>query len=427
MSSEDAFQYDKLSLNTFVTIIIIFAIIFALPFVALFSYMGLYDRNTWTDDANTLIDNFNNKDIDRYNEISDIFLFCSYTPIQKLFLCRNETKGKEEKEEKEEHYRQIDRILDILQGKKLRIEADYTRIKTLSDGFINDNKVSRIKREFEEEQRLKKEAGENGRFYSNQFLRWINSIGSGLYNFLSLCLKLALGFSGFVVSISAALAKNKVVTGFLIIVLIIIIALSLSKGSSKSSSKSKDGKDNNGASSSNIGLSPTAIYNDLLDTYKYYSTMVKDFKVDFISTPSETEVNVDDEDYDETLYRKIRGGKRYDNLSYIQLSSLDEAIKTEIKKIYRIEIDTDKYYNIYLPSEKFNIDQSLVKWKTSNNANNEKIWDIDCEAIGTQGSTINAFISNEGKCIINEAELKNADKPSDVPEVPTIYKTEYIK
>ena len=425
MSSEDAFKYDKLSLNTFVTIIIIFAIIFALPFVALFSYMGLYDRNTWTAKADTLIDNFNNKDIDRYNEISDIFLFCNYTPIQKLFPCNGDKK--KGKEEKEEHYRQIDRILEILKGKKSRIDADYTRIKTLSDGFINDNKVSRIKREFEEEQRLKKEAGENGRFYSNQFLRWINSIGSGLYNFLSLFIKIALGLGGFVVSISAALAKNKVVTGFLIIVLIIIIALSLSKGSSKSSSKSKDGKDNNGASSSNIGLSPTAIYNDLLDTYKYYSTMVKDFKVDFISTPSETEVNVDDEDYDETLYRKIRGGKRYDNLSYIQLSSLDQKIQTEIKKIYNIDIDTDKYYNIYLPSEKFNIDQSLVKWKTSNNANNEKIWDIDCEAIGTQGSTINAFISNEGKCIINEAELKNADKPLDAPEVPTIYKTEYIK
>ena len=422
MSSEDAFKYDKLSLNTFVTIIIIFAIIFALPLIlyiiSRIYYIGKKDNTT-------LIDDLQNKDIDRYNELSDIYLFCSYTPIQKLFLCKKDkTKGKEEDEK---HYEEIGRILDILQGKKSRIVADYTRIKTLSDGFINDNKVSRIKREFEEEQRLKKEAGENGRFYSNQFLRWIISIGSGLYNFLSLFIKIALGLGGFVVSISAALAKNRVVTGFLIIVLIIVIALSVSKGSSKSSSKSKDDKDNNGASSSNIGLSPTAIYNDLLDTYKYYSTMVKDFKVDFISTPSETEVNVDDEDYDETLYRKIRGGKRYDNLSYIQLSSLDEAIKTEIKKIYRIEIDTDKYYNIYLPSEKFNIDQNLVKWKTSNNANNEKIWDIDCEAIGKQGSTINAFISNEGKCIINEAELKKADKPLNAPEVPTIYKTEYIK
>jgi hypothetical protein len=155
--------------------------------------------------------------------------------------------------------------------------------------------------------------------------------------------------------------------------------------------------------------------------------MVKNVNVDFLGTTTETEVNVDDEDYDETLYRKIRGGKRYDNLSYIQLSSLDEAIKTEIKKIYNIEIDTDKYYNIYLPSEKFNIDQTLVKWKTSNNANNEKIWDIDCEAIGKQGSTIDAFISNEGKCIINEAELKKADRLKDEDPLPTIYKTEYIK
>ena len=422
MSSEDAFQYDKLSLNTFVTIIIIFAIIFALPLILYIISRIYYIGNK---DTNALIYDLQNKDIDRYNELSDIYLFCSYTPIQKLFLCKDVTKGKEEKEE---HYRQIGRILDILQGKKSRIVADYTRIKTLSDGFINDNKVSRIKREFEEEQRLKKEAGENGRFYSNQFLRWINSIGSGLYNFLSLFIKIALGLGGFVVSICAALAKNKVVTGFLIIVLIIVIALSVSKGSSKSSSNSKDGKDNNGASSSNIGLSPTAIYNDLLDTYKYYSTMVKNVNVDFLGTSTETEVNVDDEDYDETLYRKIRGGKRYDNLSYIQLSSLDEPIQTEIKKIYKIEIDTDKYYNIYLPSEKFNIDQSLVKWKTSNNANNEKIWDIDCEAIGNQGSkNINAFISNEGKCIINEAELKKADKLPDVPEAPTIYKTEYIK
>lgn len=421
MSAEDAFQYDKLSLNTFVTIIITFAIIFALPLI-----LYIYERFLGKKNNDTLINYLQNKDIDRYNELSDIYLFCSYTPIQKLFLCKGETTGGEKQRN---HYEEIDRILEILQGKKLRIDADYTRIKTLSDGFINDNKVSRIKREFEEEQRLKKEAGENGRFYSNQFLRWIISIGSGLYNFLSLFIKIALGLGGFVVSISAALAKNKVVTGFLIIVLIIIIALSLSKGSSKSSSNSKDGKDNNGASSSNIGLSPTAIYNDLLDTYKYYSTMVKNVNVDFLGTSTETEVNVDDEDYDETLYRKIRGGKRYDNLSYIQLSSLDQDIQTEIKKIYKIEIDTDKYYNIYLPSEKFNILQSDIEWKTSNNANNEKIWDIDCEAIGTQGSKeIDAFISNEGKCIINEAELKKADKPPlDAPKVPTIYKTEYIK
>jgi hypothetical protein len=396
-------------------IAIIFVIIFALPFIALWIYKGFNTKLN--------IETFRGKEVDRYNEISDIFLFCDYMPIKKLFICGDGNSA--EKIEFQVHNTKIGQILEILKEKQSKIDADYTRIKTLSDTFINDNKVSRIKREFEEEQRLKKEAGEDGRFYNNQRFLWITSIMSGLNNIVRLTKDIVLGFGGFILTFSSALAKNKVVTGFLIIVLVIIIALSLAK---PAPSKSKDGKDNKGAISSNLGLSPTAIYNDILDTYKHYSEMVKNVNVDFLGTTTETEVNVDDEDYDETLYRKIRGGKRYDNLSYIQLSSLDQTIQTQIKTIYNIEIDADKYYNIYLPSEKFGILQADIKWKTSNNANNEKIWDIDCESIGNQGSTsIPAFISNEGKCIINEAELKKADRlPSD-PEPPTIYKTEYIK
>jgi len=397
--------------NSIAIIAIIFVIIFALPFIALWIYKGFNTKLN--------IETFRGKEVDRYNEISDIFLFCDYMPIKKLFIC-NDTTNATEQADISVHKNKISRILEILKEKKSKIDADYTRIKTLSDTFINDNKVSRIKREFEEEQRLKKEAGEDGRHNSSQLLKWINSAGSAIHNFLKLLFMLF----GFIVSFGSALAKNKVVTGFLIIVLVIIIALSLTKPASKS----KDGKDNKGAISSNLGLSPTAIYNDILDTYKHYSEMVKNVNVDFLGTTTETEVNVDDEDYDETLYRKIRGGKRYDNLSYINLSSLDPTIQTEIKKIYKIEIDADKYYNIYLPSEKFGILQADIKWKTSNNANNEKIWDIDCEAIGNQGSTsIPAFISNEGKCIINEAELKKADRPKDEDPLPTIYKTEYIK
>jgi hypothetical protein len=409
MSAEDD-DMNVFAGKSIAIIAIIFVIIFALPFIALWIYKVF---NTRLD-----IDTFRGKEVDRYNEISDIFLFCDYMPIKKLFICGEGNNAETTKIK--DHNDRIDEILEILKEKQSKIDTDYTRIKTLSDTFINDNKVSRIKREFEEEQRLKKEAGEDGRHNSSQLLKWINSAGSAIHNFLKLLFMLF----GFIVSFGSALAKNKVVTGFLIIVLVIIIALSLTK---PAPSKSKDGK-NNGATSSNVGLSPTAIYNDILDTYKHYSEMVKNVNVDFLGTTTETEVNEDDEDYDETLYRKIRGGKRYDNLSYIQLSSLDPSIQTEIKTIYKIEIDADKYYNIYLPSEKFSILQDDIKWKTSNNANNEKIWDIDCEAIGNQGSTpIPAFISNEGKCIINEAELKKADRPQGAPKPPTIYKTEYIK
>jgi len=415
MSASEDDDMGKFFVNTLIIFIIIFLMIFGLP-LGLYAYKALDSRSK---DNKALINDLQNKEIDKYNELSDIFLFCAYMPIKKLFFCGGE--NDDETANKQFHNDNIGQILEILKEKQSKIDTDYTRIKTLSDTFINDNKVSRIKREFEEEQRLKKEAGEDGRHNSSQLLKWINSAGSAIHNFLKLLFMLF----GFIVSIISALAKNKVVTGFLIIVLVIIIALSLTK---PAPGKSKDGKNNNGATSSNVGLSPTAIYNDILDTYKHYSEMVKNVNVDFLGTTTETEVNVDDEDYDETLYRKIRGGKRYDNLSYINLSSLDATIQTQIKNIYKIEIDADKYYNIYLPSEKFSILQTDIEWKTSNNANNEKIWDINCEAIGVQGSTsIPAFISNEGKCIINEAELKKADKPSSDPEPPTIYKTEYIK
>ena len=421
MSAPEDDDMGKFFVNTLIIFIIIFLMIFGLP-LGLYAYKLISDRS----DNEALIENLKNKEIDKYNELSDIFLFCNYMPIKKLFICGGGNNDENEKNLR--HNKEITSILEILQGKKGKIENEYTKIKELSDTLINDNRVSRIKREFEEEQRLKKEAGEDGRFYNNQRFLWITSIMSGLNNIVRLTKDLVLGFGGFALTFISALAKNKVVMGFLIIVFVIIIALSLTKPASKS----KDGK-NNGATSSNVGLSPTAIYNDILDTYKYYTEMVKNVNVDFLGTSTATEVNEDDEDYDETLYRKIRGGKRYDNLSYINLSSLSDDIIKEINLIDGIKIDktgdADKYYNIYLPSEKFDISKDDIKWKTSNNANNEKIWDIDCEKIGNQGSTIPAFISNEGKCIINEAELKKADRPKDEDTLPlpTIYKTEYIK
>jgi hypothetical protein len=419
MSAPEDDDMGKFFVNTLIIFIIIFLMIFGLP-LGLYAYKLISDRS----DNEALIENLKNKEIDKYNELSDIFLFCNYMPIKKLFICGGGNNDENEKNLR--HNKEITSILEILQGKKGKIENEYTKIKELSDTLINDNRVSRIKREFEEEQRLKKEAGEDGRFYNNQRFLWITSIMSGLNNIVRLTKDLVLGFGGFALTFISALAKNKVVMGFLIIVFVIIIALSLTKPASKS----KDGK-NNGATSSNVGLSPTAIYNDILDTYKYYTEMVKNVNVDFLGTSTATEVNEDDEDYDETLYRKIRGGKRYDNLSYINLSSLSDDIIKEINLIDGIKIDktgdADKYYNIYLPSEKFDISKDDIKWKTSNNANNEKIWDIDCEKIGNQGSTIPAFISNEGKCIINEAELKKEDRLKDEDSLPTIYKTEYIK
>ena len=413
--------------KTTITIIIIFAIIFVLQLLLYISTRFLFIG----DKSNaTLITNLNNKDNDKYNELSEIYLFCSYMPFKKIF-CGIDDAGMAEKEE---HATEITRILDILEKKKNFIVEHYEGIKANSDNLINKNKEEREKREFEEEQRLKTEAGKDGRYNANSRFLWITSFFKAVYLFMTFCKDIVFGLGGFIMTIFSALLKNKVVMGFLIIVIIIIILLSMFKP--KSSKKEEAA--NTTAGISNVGLSPTALYNELLDTYKYYNTMVKDLNtnMDILGTSTADELNENDEEYDETTTRKILAGKRYDNLSYINLSSLETAIQTQIKKIYNIDnidIEADKYYNIYLPSEKFNIKQDDISWKISNKDNNEKKWGIDCKMIGAtgkQGSSaidIDAFISNEGKCIINEAELKKADRPADEPPVPSIYKTEYIK
>jgi hypothetical protein len=110
---------------------------------------------------------------------------------------------------------------------------------------------------------------------------------------------------------------------------------------------------------------------------------------------------------------------------------------------FKTNVETGKYYNIYLPEEKFVNNnepetETVIKWKVSaanNKNNNEKKWNIDCEAIdsvtvknGDVYTDIPVFISNADKCIINETELNNnlfTSKNTDIKD--TIYKTEYIK
>lgn len=407
--------------KTTITIIIIFAIIFVLQLLLYISTRFLFigDKNNAT-----LITNLKDKGIDKYNELSEIYLFCSYMPFKKIF-CIDDDDGKEE------HAAEITSILRILYDRKKKIDEKYEKIKANSEILINKKKEEREKQEFEEEQRLKTEAGKDGRYNANSRFLWITSFFKAVYLFMTFCKDIVFGLGGFIMPIFTALLKNKVVMGFLIIVITIIILLSMFKP--KSSKKEEAA--NTTAGISNVGLSPTALYNELLDTYKYYNTMVKDLNtnMNILGTSTADELNENDEEYDETTTRKILAGKRYDNLSYINLSSLETTIQTQIKNIYNIDIEADKYYNIYLPSEKFNIKQSDISWKISNKDNNEKKWGIDCRLIGATGkqgsgsSAIDAFISNEGKCIINEAELKKADRPADEPPVPSIYKTEYIK
>ena len=241
-----------------------------------------------------------------------------------------------------------------------------------------------------------------------------------------------------------ALAKNYVVMGFIILIFIIVVVLSWLKYSSIDSTTKGGGdnyKPNNGFS-----FSPFSIYYDMLDTYSYYSKFVNNFNIsdsakNFLGNSND--INNGDGDDDDTTYREQLYGGKYDNLSYIKLNNL-EIININDGSKDNIKTEKDKYYNIYLPSEKFkdlNEPQpdSSLSWNVYETSKKEKIWKLDCESIDTikaDGNPANgkpAFITKGDKCIINSVGFntlglnKNDASTTDSDTPSTRFTTEYIK
>ena len=307
------------------------------------------------------------------------------------------------------------------------------------------NKEDREKREHDEDLLIKKEAGENSRFDSTSRREWIKNILSGIFNFIKLSIATGIDLSKILVSIGAifgqlgkALAGNYVVMGFLILIFCILVILSLLKYRSIDTKTGGGGGGGNYKSNDGISFAPFSIYNDLLDTYSYYSKIannLSDYTNNIIGN-NNNGIN-GDEDNDDTIDREQLYGGKYDNLSYIKLNNLKiNNIFDGSKNI--IKTEKDKYYNIYLPSEKFKdtdtIDTGktgLLPWNIYENSKKEKIWELDCESIDTileNGKP--AFITDDDKCIINKIGLNQViaqHQDIDTDTLSTIFTTEYIK
>jgi hypothetical protein len=380
-----------------------------------------------------------------YNSLSDEYLlFCTYMPIKKLVFC-NDGNNKEIKHQNLMDLKNVKRIFDKIIKIKEYCDSEYKKIKAESDELIYKNKEDREKREHDEDLLIKKEAGENSRFDSTSRREWIKNILSGIFNFIKLSIATGIDLSKILVSIGAifgqlgkALLGNYVVMGFLILIFCILVILSLLKYRSIDTTTGGGGGGGNYKSNDGISFSPFSIYNDLLDTYSYYSKIannLSDYTNNIIGN-NNNGIN-GDEDNDDTIDREQLYGGKYDNLSYIKLNNLKiNNIFDGSKNI--IKTEKDKYYNIYLPSEKFKdtdtIDTGktgLLPWNIYENSKKEKIWELDCESIDTileNGKP--AFITDDDKCIINKIGLNQViaqHQDIDTDTLSTIFTTEYIK
>jgi hypothetical protein len=447
MDEDNNDLYADFVINIFISIFLILAIISALPLMTYLFYNIYYlSKGTWkawNEDDYPFVKNFtlepNKLDIP-FNTFNEIYLFCSYIPYRKLKLCKGGTK--EENVLYDYYLYKVNIIKNKLFDLKTYCDGEsYDKIKSAAEAAIAVNKAKRINREHSEYMTGLRESGKNQRAQWKSNIEWAKRISSWLYTFLEYIIDLAfkifdyvIRFINMFIPVLKAIFQNQVITGYMVIIITIYLIIYGIKKALEPPKEEEEEEVIEGAEEDGFLAS---MYKEYLDTLNYYNKLMKNVKIKDYTGSVLGSANNEGGDDDTIIDRPIVNGKMYDNLSYIVLSDL--LSNEEQKEFLGTNIENDKYYNIYLPQEKFVNDynpkiEPVIKWKvsTTNKNKNEKTWKLDCEAIDTikKGETdtgIPVFISDANKCIINEEGLNDLFVNDATNEQDTIYKTEYIK
>jgi len=421
-------QYINVAKNSAIIFGYILAIIYGLPGI-LWGILYLYYRNT------DLLSKYIDREYDlnmQYGILKDILLLSTYMPSKHPTFC--ESYEKKEQIFIELRNEEIKKLIDKIKNIKEGYETEYDNIKKQSYEKTEQNLKIREAREEKERLLQEAEAGKDSRHNSTSTRLWVQSILGALQtiylNMFNIA-KLAKDVFSVLIPLLGAILKNKVIMGFLIIVFLIALLLYNIKPSSSNSK-------NRGANANSIStFSPYAIYIDIIDSYTHYSKMAKDLGNSMSNTLINNEEGKDNDIVDDTIYnrelhdpKKIKG--RYDNLSYINLKEIGiEAIPGMASGF---AIEKDKYYNINLPSSKFEINTNNILWKLDKkNVDNEGElkWKIDCESIDRiKGGNIPAFITDiddDNKCIINVGGFDDTKIIIEADKDTLAYSTEEIK
>ena len=438
----------SLALNTLITILIASAIIISPPLV---SYIG--SRLLLHYDDETLIKGYcNEKDIRKFNTFNEIYLFCSYIPYKNMKGCADKSGD----EAYARYIRNVSQIIERLDDINKELDAKSKELEAEAEKIRNESKKGREKREQEEKITREKDANANYRHDIDTRFKYINMIvnlvSSGFSKLIDGSFKLsslAMKFGEIIVKtfgpIVKALAANKVVMGFIILVFCIYLILGLLKDKKATKNKRKIG-----GVPALSGFSLSYIYDDIMDTYNHYKDMANSFSMsdytgELFKTEDDKGMEEEDDDDDTIISRKKLDGGQYDNRSYINIREIfgsDAAANAAIEEYFgKGTIEDGKYYNIYLPGEKFKDSPENVKWKHTEAKNmnkGDRVWVLDCEQLdniknadGTVLENAPAFIASKDKCVINKSKLDAFHKPSQSGEEKgygdVVFATEYIR
>lgn len=437
---------DSFALNTLITILIAVAIIICPPLLA---YVGSW-LSIHADDQ-TLIGNYmtESKDLTKYNTLTEMYLFSSYVPYKNVKGC-SDTKGNKAYAE---YINRASQIVENLKKTADKARETADNIKKEAEEKRYDTKKKREEKEHEEKLQREKEGGINSRHTDEITFKYLNMmvnlVSSGFSKFIDSSFKLsnlAIKITEVLVKtfgpILKALAANKVVMGFIILVFCIYMILGLLK----EKKAPQENKSKIGGMPALSGFSISYIYDDIMDTYNHYKDMANSFsKADYTwgMFKTEDEKGMEEEEDDDTIIsRKKLNGGQYDNRTYINIEEIFRGNAAAIELYFgKGTIEEGKYYNIHLPDEKFNLPQN-IKWKHAEAKNmnkGDRVWVLDCEKIdniksadrNTVLANTPAFITSKDKCVINKSKLdafhKQADNGVEKGYGDVIFTTEYIR
>jgi len=432
--------------NFFLSMLILALILSVLP--AIFYGIACRNKRQISPEALIKIYKISSQDPDTFNTLEEIYLFCSYIPIRRVRVCGDP--DEKETQHYNKHLNEVYDVIELLTDIYDKCKIGGEKSKRDAKDAIEREREKRELREHEEKLANQREAGEDNRLGRTLFLGWsaliISCIRPIVTNFgkaIAWVAEMSVKIVSMLMPLITALLSNRVFVGFVILVFIISIIFGLLRPKDKAKTKKRraSGEEDDDP----LGLK--ALYEEIMDTYNYYKDMINNFKLSsmtggLIQTGEE---NADEEDDSNGLVikRKTINGKSYDNLSYIMLA---DDIFTDDKEIEEYfgkgaKIDRGKYYNIYLPEEKFKDSMKTIDWKISDAAKqNEKVWRIDCEKLDTLNNkmidgvpatptfpAIPAFIKEGNKCVINARGLDKINKPPPDVEEDIVFKTEYIR
>jgi ABC-type multidrug transport system fused ATPase/permease subunit len=406
----------------------IIAIILAIPLlpylISIYSKKGgSGDGNGGRDESGEnnehLIDAYGTHSItlEHFNTFDEIYLFCTYILFRRVKICEANTNAKDMKYYNK-HLTEVSNTLDLL---NINLKSTIERIEDLKNEALKgiiENRRKREEREHTERIENMKEYNANARHSSDNFRKWFiifidnfKSFVVAFFEAVAFVSRMIVEIVRLIVPAIAALLRNPVFVGFIILVWLIYFILGLIKDAyeKKEPANAAANKDTEKDEEDKGSNSFYSIFKDIIDTFNYFKNMLNNFKMS-----SAGFFGVQEGDDAGLIDREEIKGKSYDNLSFILLSDVF-ATRQEVMNYFGVDvpIDSDKYYNILLPEERFknNKDMSFInngKWKVVNRVENnkEKVWRIDCNRLDTVGNNIPAYVGGD-KCSVNQ---KGIDK-----------------